>query len=105
MATLVASRSAARCQTELSQASVRSVVNLSLSTCQQCQRVSVKGLGGLVLFLKNIKNTGIRHKMLKALNGKSILTLYFSILRPCLILAQTNMSSGNVEAGKYLFYF
>ncbi|CAH1637308.1 unnamed protein product [Spodoptera littoralis] len=40
-------------------------------------------------------------KMLISLNKKSLITLYFSFLRPCLVLAQANMSSGIVDADKY----
>ncbi|KAF9797039.1 hypothetical protein SFRURICE_006914 [Spodoptera frugiperda] len=41
--------------------------------------------------------------MLISLNKKSLITLYFSFLRPCLVLAQsnTNMSSGIADADKY----
>ncbi|KAH9643303.1 hypothetical protein HF086_012973 [Spodoptera exigua] len=39
--------------------------------------------------------------MLISLNKKSLITLYFSFLRPCLVLSQTNMSSGIVDADKY----
>ncbi|XP_069358449.1 protein CutA homolog [Maniola hyperantus] len=39
--------------------------------------------------------------MLINLNKKYLFTLYFSILRPCFALIQTNMSSSNVDADKY----
>ncbi|XP_035438553.1 protein CutA homolog [Spodoptera frugiperda] len=39
--------------------------------------------------------------MLISLNKKSLITLYFSFLRPCLVLAQSNMSSGIADADKY----
>lgn len=40
-------------------------------------------------------------KMLISLNKKSLITLYFSFLRPCLVLSQANMSSGIADADKY----
>ncbi|XP_045765937.1 protein CutA homolog [Maniola jurtina] len=39
--------------------------------------------------------------MLISVNKKYLFTLYFSILRPCFALAQTDMSSGSVDADKY----
>ncbi|XP_021200638.3 protein CutA homolog [Helicoverpa armigera] len=39
--------------------------------------------------------------MLFSVNKKSLFTFYFSFLRPCLVFAQTNMSSGIVDADKY----
>ncbi|XP_075971343.1 protein CutA homolog [Anticarsia gemmatalis] len=41
--------------------------------------------------------------MLIPVNRKSLLTFYFTLVRPCFILAQNNMSTGNCgsEADKY----
>ncbi|XP_063360726.1 protein CutA homolog [Cydia amplana] len=45
--------------------------------------------------------------MLKALNRKSFLTLYLSILRPCFVMAEANLAtsavcgSGSADADKY----
>ncbi|XP_023934626.2 protein CutA homolog [Bicyclus anynana] len=39
--------------------------------------------------------------MLKSVNKKYLFTLYVSIIRPCFVLAQTNMSTGSVDADKY----
>ncbi|KAJ8727374.1 hypothetical protein PYW07_001493 [Mythimna separata] len=39
--------------------------------------------------------------MLFSLHKKSLITFYFSILRPCFVLSQANMSSGIEDAGKF----
>ncbi|XP_045446759.1 protein CutA homolog [Melitaea cinxia] len=39
--------------------------------------------------------------MLKTFNQKHLLAVYLSIIKPCLIIAQSNMSSGIVDADKY----
>ncbi|XP_037868919.1 protein CutA homolog [Bombyx mori] len=39
--------------------------------------------------------------MLISLNRKTVLTFYLSIVRPCFVYSQTNMSSGSVDSDKY----
>ncbi|CAH2105302.1 unnamed protein product [Euphydryas editha] len=39
--------------------------------------------------------------MLTTLNRKHLLTIYLSVIKPCLIIAQSNMSSGSIDADIY----
>ncbi|XP_046963190.1 protein CutA homolog [Vanessa cardui] len=39
--------------------------------------------------------------MLTLVNRKHLLAFYLSVLRPCFVIAQLNMSSGSIDADKY----